>query len=274
MLIIKKPVESFASGRQGHNPEAIVIHLANAPIQDAYTRCLSANAKTSYHYMVSNQGQIWQLVSEDSTAWHAPGLLHSHWKRLKPNLNVNLYTIGIALESAPGQKWSDPLSSSSKELITKICKRWNIEANPDTVISAGELNSKIRPEYKSLEVEIPKLIPQQDEPSQPEPTSFEAVEQLEKLKSAISNLELRNAALEKLLQAQPQPDLSPAELKELLVQNTKLAEEIYILQQELGIHEQQKKHLIGKIDSYKRQTSLDMFSIKELIKAIINKIIK
>ena len=58
---------------------------------DALSRLCDPEAKVSAHYVVSEQGEIFQLVEEVARAWHA-GV--SHWRG---NNNINARSIGIEI---------------------------------------------------------------------------------------------------------------------------------------------------------------------------------
>ncbi|MEP3890088.1 MAG: N-acetylmuramoyl-L-alanine amidase [Hellea sp.] len=65
---------------------------------EALTRMRDPKAKVSAHYMVEEDGQIFQLVDEDKRAWHA-GL--SEWQG---ETNINSNSIGIEIVNG-GHDW-------------------------------------------------------------------------------------------------------------------------------------------------------------------------
>ncbi|MDB2437255.1 N-acetylmuramoyl-L-alanine amidase [Hellea sp.] len=66
--------------------------------QAALTRMCDAEAKVSAHYMIEEDGQIFQLVEEDKRAWHA-GV--SEWQG---ETNINSNSIGIEIVNG-GHDW-------------------------------------------------------------------------------------------------------------------------------------------------------------------------
>ncbi|MDQ1288336.1 MAG: hypothetical protein QG622_1901, partial [Actinomycetota bacterium] len=69
------PSPAFTAGRAGTAVDRIVIHITDAPTTSStvshFTR---ADADSSAHYLVGQDGEVIQFVSEDDTAWHARGV--------------------------------------------------------------------------------------------------------------------------------------------------------------------------------------------------------
>jgi N-acetyl-anhydromuramyl-L-alanine amidase AmpD len=65
---------AFTAGRNGTAVDRIVIHITDAPTTGStvghFTR---AAADSSAHYLVGQDGEVVQFVSEEDTAWHARG---------------------------------------------------------------------------------------------------------------------------------------------------------------------------------------------------------
>lgn len=65
---------AFTAGRAGTKIDRIVIHITDAPTTSSTVNHFSAaGAQASAHYLVGQDGEIVQFVSEADTAWHARG---------------------------------------------------------------------------------------------------------------------------------------------------------------------------------------------------------
>ena len=72
----------------------IVIHYTDYLVFEEFLAChLDPESKLSSHYLINDDGSIYQLVAEEKRAWHA-GV--SSWKGEE---NVNNYSIGIELQN-------------------------------------------------------------------------------------------------------------------------------------------------------------------------------
>ncbi|HVR91498.1 MAG TPA: N-acetylmuramoyl-L-alanine amidase [Novosphingobium sp.] len=68
------PSPAFTAGRSGTAIDRIVIHITDAPTTSSTVNTFSAaGAQASAHYLVGQDGEIVQFVSEADTAWHAKG---------------------------------------------------------------------------------------------------------------------------------------------------------------------------------------------------------
>lgn len=139
MNIIQVPSPNFAPGRGAYKPELIVIHVMAGTLAgtDDWFRTGSATAgnPVSSHYGVGHSGEIHKYVTEANTAWHAGRVSNPSFKLYKPNVNPNLYTIGIehegndlSVDGTPAQK------AASAALIYDICTRYGIPVDRDHVI--------------------------------------------------------------------------------------------------------------------------------------------
>ena len=73
--------------------EMVVLHYTEMkPAQSALERMCDPESKVSAHYMITEEGEVIRLVSEDKRAWHA-GV--SYWRGHR---DVNSASIGIELD--------------------------------------------------------------------------------------------------------------------------------------------------------------------------------
>lgn len=100
--------------------DAVVLHIAQGSYKDSYEWLTSPVSKVSSHFIISNTGQIAQMVSVFDTAW-GNGLVWDKvnkrwltvakprrvvaptWKRIRPGSDVNRCTISIERAGV----WSD-----------------------------------------------------------------------------------------------------------------------------------------------------------------------
>ena len=61
------------------------------------------------------------------------------WTSLKPQVNPNLYTIGIEHEGKGASEWSDAMYRSSARLIADVCTRWSIPIDRQHVVGHREI---------------------------------------------------------------------------------------------------------------------------------------
>lgn len=105
--------------------DMLILHYTDMlSAEEALNRLKNPKAKVSAHYLISKEGLIYNLVSEEKRAWHA-GV--SFWQDRK-NLNHN--SIGIELDN-PGhlngyQPFPPVQMNALIDLIKDIRTRWQI----------------------------------------------------------------------------------------------------------------------------------------------------
>ena len=97
--------------------DTLVIHYTGmGDFQSALTRLCDPNAEVSAHYLINENGQVYNLVCESKRAWHA-GV--SFWRGRS---NINDCSIGIELVN-PGHDFGyRPFSKSQMISLTSLCK--------------------------------------------------------------------------------------------------------------------------------------------------------
>jgi N-acetylmuramoyl-L-alanine amidase len=104
----------------------VIIHYTGMKSGEAaLTRMCDPQTKVSAHYMVEEDGRVFQLVDEAKRAWHA-GV--SFWDGRD---NINKYSIGIELVN-PGHEWGyrpfpEAQIAALLELLEGISKRHPIK---------------------------------------------------------------------------------------------------------------------------------------------------
>ena len=93
--------------------DTLVIHYTGmGDFQSALTRLCDPNAEVSAHYLINENGQVYNLVCESKRAWHA-GV--SFWRGRS---NINDCSIGIELVN-PGHDFGYRPFSKSQMISSK-----------------------------------------------------------------------------------------------------------------------------------------------------------
>ena len=112
--------------RKSNNIEIIVIHYtALSSISNSLKHLCSKKNKVSSHYLISQEGKIYSLVSEKKRAWHAG---KSYWRG---NTDINSVSIGIELDYSPldkNNKFTLKLNSALIFLLKKLLKKYQISS--------------------------------------------------------------------------------------------------------------------------------------------------
>ena len=110
--------------RKSNNIEIIVIHYtALSSISNSLKHLCSKKNKVSSHYLISQEGKIYSLVSEKKRAWHAG---QSYWRG---NTDINSISVGIEIDYSPSEtnnKYSYKLNSALIFLLKKLLKKYKI----------------------------------------------------------------------------------------------------------------------------------------------------
>lgn len=119
--IIQTPSPNFGPRKGGAVPSLVVIHYtAMDTAEAALERLCDPQYEVSAHYLISAQGAVHQLVSEDMRAWHAGA---GQWREIT---DVNSHSIGIELDNRGDHPYAHPQVETLCALLPGIMKRWNI----------------------------------------------------------------------------------------------------------------------------------------------------
>jgi len=116
---------NYGLRKHGLPPDMVVLHYTAMETADAACeRLCDEAAEVSAHYVISEQGDITQLVAEDMRAWHA-GV--GAWGDVR---DVNSHSIGIELANAGSLNdmppFPHPQMQALQALLSGILKRWHI----------------------------------------------------------------------------------------------------------------------------------------------------
>ncbi len=162
MTIIEKPVApaNFQNGRAGEQVDLIVIHVTQGSKTATARWFASPKAGVSAHYLVTQEGEVWQFVREADTAFHA-GVYE-----------VNLRSIGIEHEGV-GVNYApnEAQFAASVRLARAICERWGLEPSDATIQPHRAFRATICPADFPLEAYI-NMVQEQSMPKpNPEPAN-------------------------------------------------------------------------------------------------------
>jgi N-acetylmuramoyl-L-alanine amidase len=146
MSMIQIPSPNYTRGRNGYQPEAIVIHIMEGTLTgtDAWFR--NPQSRVSAHYGIGKNGDVHHYVQEADTAWHAGRVHAPAWSGIKPAgngmyVNPNYYTIGIEHEGDAQSEWTNDMYNASAKLIAEMSKRWNIPIDQAHIIGHRQIYS-------------------------------------------------------------------------------------------------------------------------------------
>jgi len=126
MKIIKTPSPNF--NERSCPIDTLIIHYTDmAQAEEALAWLINPASQVSAHYLINEEGDIYQMVEEDKRAWHAG---ESFWQG---RIDINSCSIGIELAN-PGHShghtpFPDIQIDALIELIHAIRSRWDIPAD-------------------------------------------------------------------------------------------------------------------------------------------------
>ncbi len=145
MFLWNRKKMNYEDRPNGVKPSILLMHYTGMETMEAARERLSSPDSTvSAHYLVDEDGTIFDLVSEEKRAWHA-GV--SFWAG---ETDINSYSIGVEIVN-PGHEWGykafpDVQMEAVKDLSCDIMGRHQIEnvlghsdVAPERKIDPGEL---------------------------------------------------------------------------------------------------------------------------------------
>tara|TARA_Y100000591_G_scaffold270721_1_gene245667 strand:- start:31 stop:777 length:747 start_codon:yes stop_codon:yes gene_type:complete len=124
MKYINKYKSPNYNSRNKSKIKLIIVHYtALKNTEEAIAYLCKKEKKVSAHYLISQEGLVYNLVNDKFRAWHAG---QSFWQ---DNIDINSISIGIELDYNPtgtNNKFSFKMISTLKKLILKIKKKYKI----------------------------------------------------------------------------------------------------------------------------------------------------
>ena len=126
------PSPNFGPRRDGLTPAFVVLHYtAMETAEAALQRLCDPAAEVSAHYLIGQDGTLWQMVEEAERAWHAGA---GEWCGLE---DLNSRSIGIELDNRGDHPFSEPQMARLEQLLGDILRRWEIA--PEAVIGHSDM---------------------------------------------------------------------------------------------------------------------------------------
>lgn len=118
------PSPNYGPRKGGAEPSLIVLHYtAMASAEGACKALCDPVREVSAHYLISQKGEILQLVAEDQRAWHAGA---GRWGEIT---DLNSHSIGIELDNMGNCPFAEPQMVALEWMLPKVMKRWGISAS-------------------------------------------------------------------------------------------------------------------------------------------------
>jgi len=119
--IVWHPSPNCGARRCGAVPDILLIHFTNmTSAEAAVARLCDAASQVSCHYVIGEDGRLWQLVDEAQRAWHAG---QGRWGDV---IDVNSRSIGIELANCKSRPFPEPQMRVLERLMRCIMARWDI----------------------------------------------------------------------------------------------------------------------------------------------------
>ena len=107
-------------------PRLVVIHQTEMENAEDALRVLhtqNRQGRVSAHYLIANNGKLYQLVEDNQRAWHA-GV--GSWQGIS---DINSISIGIELDNNGSEPFEERQILSLIRLLDDLCTRFNIPRN-------------------------------------------------------------------------------------------------------------------------------------------------
>ena len=213
---------NFGPRRDGLVPTLIVLHYtAMHSAAAALERLCDPGAEVSAHYLIGNDGTLWQMVEEKMRAWHAGA---GEWAG---QADINSRSIGIELDNRGDHPFAEPQMQSLEQLLASALPRWGI--GPAGVIGHSDMapGRKCDPgprfDWARLARQGLAVWPASGPPMAPDASQFRALAQSAGFTAKVDDAELLGAVRSRfrpwrqgpltgedmaMLQALPHPDRS------------------------------------------------------------------
>lgn len=117
MQIIRQPSPNHDPRPHGAGVDMIVLHYTDMETAEgALERLCDAEAQVSAHYLVAEDGRVWQMVEEGQRAWHAG---ESHWRGVNGN---NANSVGIEIANRGHDHGYPDFTAVQMEAVLELCR--------------------------------------------------------------------------------------------------------------------------------------------------------
>lgn len=144
-ILVKQSLSpNHYKGRKGKEIIAIVNHITAGLMPGCLSWLCNPQAKASSHYLVTRKGEVYQLVKDEDTAWHAGFVNKPNWA-LYDGANPNYYTIGIEHEALVGDSLTVEQYLATLRLHQMLIEKYNIPIDNNHIIGHYRIDSVNRP---------------------------------------------------------------------------------------------------------------------------------
>lgn len=117
MQIISHSSPNFDSRPPSVPIDTIVLHYTDMETAEAaLSRLCDKEASVSAHYLVAEDGRVWQMVEEAKRAWHAG---ESHWRG---NSSMNASSIGIEIANKGHAHGYPDFTEAQMDAVLQLCR--------------------------------------------------------------------------------------------------------------------------------------------------------
>jgi N-acetylmuramoyl-L-alanine amidase len=122
--VISKPSPNFSS-REGADIDAIILHhTASNSVSADLATLRSPKAQVSAHYLIGNDGKIYQLVDDKMKAWHAG--VASIRGDTTPSVNHRSIGIEITNDGSGKTPFTESQYKALEQLVPYLAKTYNV----------------------------------------------------------------------------------------------------------------------------------------------------
>lgn len=112
---------NYGERADGVKPGLVILHYTNMKTaEEALQRLCDPASEVSAHYLIDEDGSIYQLVDESFRAWHAG---QSYWQA---ETDINSHSIGIELVNPGHAHGYQPFTLDQIETLMALC--WDIQS--------------------------------------------------------------------------------------------------------------------------------------------------
>jgi len=121
MNIIQHPSPNFGPRRGTDRPNMVIVHYtAMETAEAALDRLCDPGPEVSAHYLIAEDGRVFQLVDEAKRAWHAGA---GSWGACR---DINSQSLGIELANTSAEPFAEPQLAALDGLLAQLLKDWQI----------------------------------------------------------------------------------------------------------------------------------------------------
>lgn len=135
---------NYKTGRKGRRIIAIVDHITAGSMPGCLTWLQNPDSKASAHYLINRAGEIFQLVRDEDTAYHA-GIANKPTWGLYDGSNPNYYTLSIEHECLGGGELTEAQYQATLWLHRELTKKYNLPIDNNHIIGHYRIDSVNRP---------------------------------------------------------------------------------------------------------------------------------